>query len=189
MTLSEKIYESRKKAGLSQEALAERIGVSRQAVSKWETGEAVPEIGKLAALSKTLGVSADWLLSEEDEENTTTPPPQASKDYPDWLDRLPGFLLRMVRRFGWLVGVYVAVVGGLFSGMGFLGKFIVRSMFHSSLDSFTSIVGSAGFGDIYFSGFAQNNPVSILCSALIVFGLILVVAGVILAVVLKKYSK
>ena len=47
MKLSEKIYACRKKAGLSQEALAERIGVSRQAISKWETGEASPEISKL----------------------------------------------------------------------------------------------------------------------------------------------
>lgn len=39
MNLSEKIYQCRRKAGLSQEALAERLGVSRQAVSKWETGD------------------------------------------------------------------------------------------------------------------------------------------------------
>ena len=43
MKLPEKILYCRKRAGLSQEALAERLGVSRQAVSKWETGEALPE--------------------------------------------------------------------------------------------------------------------------------------------------
>ena len=41
MKLSDKIYHCRKKAGLSQEALAERIGVSRQAISKWETGDSL----------------------------------------------------------------------------------------------------------------------------------------------------
>ena len=64
----EKIFYCRKKAGLSQEALAEELGVSRQAVSKWETGDAVPEIGKLVSLAKTFDVTTDWLLSEEEPE-------------------------------------------------------------------------------------------------------------------------
>ena len=51
MKLHEKIYYYRKKAGLSQDALAEKLGVSRQAISKWETAESVPETGKLAALA------------------------------------------------------------------------------------------------------------------------------------------
>lgn len=62
MKLSEKIYYCRKKAGKSQEALAEELGVSRQAVSKWETGEAEPEIKKLRLLAEVFGVTTDWLL-------------------------------------------------------------------------------------------------------------------------------
>lgn len=62
MNLSEKIYYCRKKAGKSQEALAEELGVSRQAVSKWETGEAEPEIKKLRLLAEVFGVTTDWLL-------------------------------------------------------------------------------------------------------------------------------
>ena len=65
MTLSEKILYCRKRCALSQEALAEKIGVSRQAISKWETGEAAPELSKLALLAKTFGVTADWLISED----------------------------------------------------------------------------------------------------------------------------
>ena len=64
MKLNEKIYWCRKRAGLSQESLAERIGVSRQSISKWETGEASPEISKLPLLASAFGVTADWLLSE-----------------------------------------------------------------------------------------------------------------------------
>lgn len=56
------------KAGLSQEGLAEKIGVSRQAISKWETGEATPELNKLPLLTKTFGVTYDWLLTDSDEE-------------------------------------------------------------------------------------------------------------------------
>lgn len=66
MKLSEKIYTCRKRAGLSQDALAEQIGVSRQAISKWENGEALPETSKLLPLSHALGVSIDWLLDEND---------------------------------------------------------------------------------------------------------------------------
>ena len=64
MKLHEKIYYYRKKAGLSQDALAEKLGVSRQAISKWETAESVPETAKLAALASVLGISVDWLLGE-----------------------------------------------------------------------------------------------------------------------------
>lgn len=65
MNLQNKIYTCRKKLGLSQEKLAEEIGVSRQAISKWETGEAVPEVSKVIALCKTFGVSSDWLLNDD----------------------------------------------------------------------------------------------------------------------------
>lgn len=59
--LSEKIYALRRKNGLSQEALAEKIGVSRQAVSKWETGTATPELDKLRALCACFGITLDEL--------------------------------------------------------------------------------------------------------------------------------
>lgn len=65
MNLNERITECRKQCGLSQEGLAQRLGVSRQAVSKWETGDAEPENGNLLLLAQTLGVSVDWLLSGE----------------------------------------------------------------------------------------------------------------------------
>lgn len=69
MTLSEKILELRKAKGLSQEQLAEKIGVSRQSISKWETGESVPEIERLTELSNVFNVTTDYLLkpSEVDE--------------------------------------------------------------------------------------------------------------------------
>ena len=60
MKLNEKIYDCRKKAGLSQDALAEQIGVSRQAVSKWEIGSAQPDLDNIVALAKVFGVTTDW---------------------------------------------------------------------------------------------------------------------------------
>ena len=65
MELYEKLYELRRASGMSQEELAEKLGVSRQAVSKWEGGGAQPELQKLIELSKLYNVSVDELLSLE----------------------------------------------------------------------------------------------------------------------------
>lgn len=64
-SIGEKLYNHRKKAGLSQEELAEKIGVSRQAVSKWERDESSPDTNNLIALAKLYNISLDELLSNE----------------------------------------------------------------------------------------------------------------------------
>ena len=66
--LSEKLYKLRKNSGLSQEQLAEQLNVSRQAISKWESGTAVPESEKLITISNYFGVSVDYLLKDDDED-------------------------------------------------------------------------------------------------------------------------
>lgn len=65
MKLSEKIVILRKRHGMSQEDLAERLGISRQSVSKWESGIAMPDIEKIVELSRIFEVSADTLLKDE----------------------------------------------------------------------------------------------------------------------------
>lgn len=65
MTLGERIAYYRKKAGYSQEGLAERLGVSRQAISKWETGSNMPDIGMLVVLADFYGVSIPELINGE----------------------------------------------------------------------------------------------------------------------------
>ena len=64
MSLAEKIYQARKKAGLSQEALADALGVTRQAVSKWETGKSSPRSDKLPLLAQILGVEVGQLYTQ-----------------------------------------------------------------------------------------------------------------------------
>lgn len=64
MEFSEKITRLRRKAGLSQEQLADQLGVTRQSVSKWESGSAMPELVKLIALSERFGVSIDYLVKD-----------------------------------------------------------------------------------------------------------------------------
>ncbi len=68
MILAEKIMELRKKNGWSQEELAEQVHVSRQSVSKWESGASIPDLSKILLLSEAFGVSTDYLLRDDIEE-------------------------------------------------------------------------------------------------------------------------
>ena len=67
-TFSEKLIALRRQAGCSQEQLADRLGVTRQSVSKWESGSAMPELPKLIALSELFSVSIDYLVKDQLEE-------------------------------------------------------------------------------------------------------------------------
>ncbi len=81
MNLAEKLMVQRKKSGMSQEQLADRLGITRQSVSKWEAGSSVPEISKLVALSEIFKVSLDYLLKDYlDEENGGFQPKGALPD-------------------------------------------------------------------------------------------------------------
>ena len=177
MKLNEKIWVCRKQAELSQEALAEKIGVSRQAISKWETGEAAPEISKLPLLARTFGVTADWLLDDEagfdedaPEEEPASPVMEAADipvapAYPEWIDHLPGFLARMLKKYGWLFGVRMAISGALFTGMGMVGK----AMFGAMTSSFDGMVSgmfpatqNAGITFYSEAGKVIDPPLSVL---------------------------
>lgn len=72
MKLAEKLFELRKKKGWSQEKLAEQINVSRQSISKWESGQVLPEIEKIIELSKIFQVTTDYLLLDENSEKGST---------------------------------------------------------------------------------------------------------------------
>lgn len=75
MTIGEKIALRRRSAGLSQEALAGQLGVSRQAVSRWETNESLPDTEKILQLCRIFGVSADDLLLDKAPETACSRPP------------------------------------------------------------------------------------------------------------------
>lgn len=68
MNFGDKLYNLRVKADYSQEALAEKLGVSRQAVSKWELGTTLPDMEKLLAISEFFNVSADYLIKNTEEQ-------------------------------------------------------------------------------------------------------------------------
>lgn len=74
--ISSNIQMLRRAKGLTQEALAHRVGVSRQTVAKWEAGESVPDLANGSALAEVLGVTLDTLASYKPTELGETPPPR-----------------------------------------------------------------------------------------------------------------
>ena len=68
MIMADKIIRQRKKCGLSQEELADKLGVSRQAVSKWEGAQSTPDLGRVLEMCRLFGVSTDYLIKDELEE-------------------------------------------------------------------------------------------------------------------------
>ena len=202
MKLNEKIIMARKKAGMSQIDLADAMGVSRQSVSKWETGEANPEIGKLTLLANTLNCSVDWLLSESDEPlsdpsvESETRRDEPSNSYPDWVDHLPNSIGRLVKRFGWLYGLRVAASGLGFLLIGAFTRFFTVNAIKKSAD-----IGSTTFDSDFFTGIAPvsngaqdeiantaANAFSIFAYAALGIGAILLIGGIVLAVMLKRWG-
>lgn len=171
---------------MSQEALAEKIGVSRQAVSKWETGEALPELNKIIALADVFAVTTDWLLKDEAEVGELGG--KSGIEQRTWVDALPGLIGRLVRTYGWLAGVYLAVVGLGFTAMGALARYMVRRMIMGS----GSFSGGLGFpGGVFHDPFmhmSANDPVSIMGGFVMGAGIVMLTAGIILAIFLKRRS-
>ena len=72
MTTGQRISDKRKELGLSQEALGEKLGVSRQSIYKWESDSSLPDVDKLIALSRLFSVSVGWLLGVEEDAPSPT---------------------------------------------------------------------------------------------------------------------
>ncbi len=106
MDTGKKIAQCRKELGMSQEALAAEMGISRQAVSRWETGEALPDTAKIILLARLFNVSCDYLLLDE-VENKDGFVPQNNGDQP--LAGNP--VTERRRRFRMAFGVASTVLG------------------------------------------------------------------------------
>jgi len=103
MTFGEKLQGLRQKAGMSQDALAEKLNVSRQAVSRWERDETMPETEKVIALANLFGVTTDYLLRPQPEKAETASEAQKSGDERDWTERLSYFVKTKGYLAGWLL--------------------------------------------------------------------------------------
>ena len=185
MKLNEKILYYRKAAKLSQEELAVQIGVSRQAVSKWELDAAMPEIDKLLALARIFGVTTDELLSEDDPGANPIkeePPKTESRVLSeDGIDRLFGHAGRLIRKHGWLAGVYIAFVG-ILARWGFKEMLTGGMIYNGVPELKGEILGELGgspFGSM--GGFALG-----IANVMIGAGVLIMLAGAVLAAVLYQ---
>lgn len=164
MKLHEKIFNQRKLKCLSQEELAEKLGVSRQAVSKWETGEALPEITKLKGLAEVFGVTTDFLLNDNEDVFFSQEAKAADpfEKFYGWLDALPAKLAPFFKRYGWIGGIVLIILG--------------------AYRVVTNLLGIISFSGAP-SGFAVPAIMMILINAAV--GVAIIVAGII---VIKKFK-
>lgn len=104
MILSEKIVTLRKQLGWSQEELAEKLSISRQSVSKWELGAAIPDLDKILKLSEVFGVSTDYLLKEEEEVAVYTGKEERSEEKTVSAEEADLYMRKMKESAGKLAG-------------------------------------------------------------------------------------
>lgn len=178
MKLHEKIILLRKRNGLSQEGLAEKIGVSRQAVSKWETGEALPEITKLKALAETFSVTVDFLLDENKTEYT---PPEFRhrRTLTDrYLDSIDSFVDKItinfpsfIKQYGWTGGIMLIIYG--------VYKVLTCAFSLSSVAQISSVINS------YMPAYGATGFAIVVTGFQILVGIACIVAG---AVIIKKFK-
>lgn len=191
MKLNEKIYNCRKKIGMSQVDLADALGVSRQSVSKWETGESNPEIAKIPQMAKLFGVTTDWLLSEDAEENA--PNTNSPASWPAWVEQLPHFLGNLIKRYGWIFGLRMAVSGGLIAAMGLVARVMFKNMilgFSGSMGSLGGYAGTSWMMSNPLSSFQSSawSTASLFSGFMIGLGVVILIIGVVIAVLLKKWG-
>lgn len=171
MNLSEKIIGLRKREGYSQEDLAQKLDVTRQSVSKWETGESQPEISKLRNIAQLFNVSTDWLLSEEGFETLNR---LIFKSTPSQTNM--SFIERTAKRYGWLFGAYVLGVG--------IFMVIIALIFKSMTNNMTGTFND--WTSDYMVEFNQFKPMDLSIFPMIL-GMILIVVGIVLIILLRKY--
>lgn len=110
MTLAEKILSLRTERGMSQDDLAEKLEVSRQSVSKWETGQSTPDLDKIIRLADLFGVSVDELVRDGERPQ----PPEPSRPQVVYVEREQKRELSPVQKLGIIMevsGAALAVIG------------------------------------------------------------------------------
>ena len=154
MTVGEKIQELRRKNAISQDALAERLDVSRQAVSKWERDEATPETDKIVKLAQVFSVSTDYLLLEEAPEQPPKEPPRQE------VHRTSAFERRvepMIRRHGYKIGFVPVAIGSFLCIIALLVMCLMPSFGSGMVDS-GQVPGNSWNGGIIIEGDTDIPP-------------------------------
>ena len=168
MELGKQIYELRRKANLSQEQLAEKVGVSRQTISKWELGETAPDIKQAQVLSQVFGVSLDELTGNDTKE--------VIYEKVSNTEKLAGLIIKVIKIWGIIIlaCLIVAVVGIVLFGFG---REEGSVEFENNVEkvTFTEVVGEETYiitisSDGYFEGIGMSDEIKEELMELIVVG-------------------
>ena len=168
MEFGKQIYELRKKANLSQEQLAEKVGVSRQTISKWELGETAPDIKQAQVLSQVFSVSLDELTGNDTKE--------VIYEKVSNTEKLAGLIIKVIKIWGIIIltCLIVAVVGIVLFGF-VRGEGSVEFENNVEKVTFTEVVGEETYvitigSDGYFEGIGMSDEIKEELMELIVVG-------------------
>ena len=168
MELGKQIYELRKKSNLSQEQLAEKVGVSRQTISKWELGETAPDIKQAQVLSQVFSVSLDELTGNDTKE--------VIYEKVSNTEKLAGLIIKVIKIWGIIIltCLIVAVVGIVLFGF-VRGEGSVEFENNVEKVTFTEDVGEETYvitigSDGYFEGIGMSDEIKEELMELIVVG-------------------
>ena len=168
MELGKQVYELRKKANLSQEQLAEKVGVSRQTISKWELGETAPDIKQAQVLSQVFSVSLDELTGNDTKEVIYKKVSNTEK--------LAGLIIKVIKIWGIIIlaCLIVTIVGIVLFGF-VRGEGSVEFENNVEKVTFTEVVGEETYiitigSDGYFEGIGMSDEIKEELMELIVVG-------------------
>ena len=157
MELGKQIYELRKKANISQEQLAEKVGVSRQTISKWELGETAPDIKQAQVLSQVFSVSLDELTGNDTKEVIYKKVSNTEK--------LAGLIIKVIKIWGIIIlACLIVAVVGIVLFCFVRGEGSVEFENNVEKVTFTEVVGEETYiitigSDGYFEGIGMSDEI------------------------------
>lgn len=129
MKFNEKLIMLRKQHNLSQEQVAEKLGVARQTISKWELGETTPEMDKLIIISELYNITLDELMKEENEGKVINDPNNTNSQ------KLAGMTIKILKG----IGIFILIVAILYVFLMIIG-FVAFNKVETNSDSKTTVI-------------------------------------------------
>lgn len=170
MTFGEKLQYLRKSKGMSQEQLSAQLTVSRQAVSKWELGESLPDTSKILLISKIFGVTTDYLLDESVNNNGFEEVPTHNKG-----ESTISFVSNLIKKKGYLAGYII-------SGYAALSLLLLRFAHFA----FKKTLMPEGFGITISDLPTQMKLPLYFINGISIIAAIILISGIVFATYFKK---
>ena len=145
MTFGEKLQDLRRKAGMSQDTLAEKLDVSRQAVSKWERDETMPETEKLVRIAQLFRASLDELLLDREPQTVPEPDPQ-----PVYRPTYRHSYVNQFRRHGYKLGYILIAIGAIICAFSLIMRLVWPALGNSFLGSANDFMQDISIADVPF---------------------------------------